>query len=68
MLVVIGEEIFNMNRFDSIKPASKDNHAPDRIAFCRGYKECDYAAFNSEVVRDVEWKRIKDCVNEWYTE
>lgn len=65
MLVVLNNEIFNMSRYDSIKPVvSVGNY---RIAFFRENEQVNYVTFSSKEERDNEWERIKSAVNEWYS-
>jgi len=69
MLVVLNDEIFNMDRFDFIRPMPKsDMHGDkDRIAFFRDGEMREYCSYDSAAKRDADWERIKDCVNNWYT-
>ena len=66
MLVILNNEAFNMDRFDTIRPMDKDDTYKDRISFFKDGGEHEYAAFDSVAARDAEWERIKVSINEWY--
>lgn len=67
MLVVINNEVFNMDRFDTVRPTDAAGHYKDRISFFRGSEEAEYAAFDTKAARDAVWKTITNSIEDWYS-
>jgi len=67
VLVILNDEAFNMDRYDSIRPMDKDELHKERISFFRDGVEHEHSEFDSKSERDAEWERIKISINDWYS-